>query len=508
MKYVFLEEQMKKNKIISIVLAASFISSCSNFKSRNPASFSDTLFADVISEINKEQEGLIKDKAKCNELLRNNYQKLYDLVGKSVYFEMDNIELLDKDIKRSFLTRISLREMLRDLNTKNVEDKACFMAVVDLSKALRYVEDYMIELRMNLASHNSQEFVDMKSDFPYLLVNPRYENEIKSYEDLSSGDVVLSRGNAFSSAAIARIGESDFQFSHLSFIYRNPEENNKMYTTEAHIEIGSVVAPMEDHIASKNARSVVFRYKDLALAHKASEFMYNRVKNQSATGKNIEYDFGMNYKDDSKLFCSEIISSGLHAVKPEMGYVPKYKSKFTEGMIPFLNDIGVPVNKENISKYEVFSPGDIQFDPNFDLVLEWRNPKKMEQSRLKDFILTKLFEKMEKEGYQFDTSLKMDIQSRTFWLLRRTPIVKKFLDKKFPLNMNATQMEMFMALDAVGETLLKEIETKSLETDHTLTPKEVYAILDDYLARDFEIHQNAIQDRVHDFSKIGKYFHP
>lgn len=498
---------MQKKLLINLLIISGLMTSCSRFQKRTPASFSDTLFTDIITEIDLEKENLTLDKKQCSAVLNKSYQRLFDLVGKSVYFEMDNIDLLDKDISRSFQTRLKLREMLRDLNINNSDDKSCFMAVVDLTKALRYVEDYMIELRMNLAQHNSLEFVDMKGEYPYLLVNPKYASEVKSYEDLKSGDVILSRGNAFSSAAIARIGESDFQFSHLSFVYRDFANNNKMYTTEAHIEIGSVVAPMEDHIASKNARSVVFRYKDSNLAADASKQMYERVKNQSATGKNIEYDFGMNYKDDSKLFCSEIISAGFHAVKPTAGYLPKYKSKFTLGMIPFLNNIGVPVTKENIQSYEVFSPGDIQFDPNFDLVLEWRNPRKMEQSRLKDFILTKLFEKMENEGYQFDTSLKMDLQSKTFWLLRRTPIVKKFLDKKFPLNMNATQMEMFMVLDQVGETLLKEIESKSLESDHSLTPKEIYAILDDFLMKDNEIHQKAIENRVHDFSVVAKYFH-
>jgi hypothetical protein len=496
-----------RKSIISILIFSGVLSSCSRFQTRNPASFSDTLFSEIITEIETEKEKFILDKTHCSQTLNNNYQKLFELVGKSVYFEMDNIELLDKDISRSFQTRLNLREMLRDLNIQQPNDRNCFMSIVELTKAFRYVEDYMIELRMNLAQHNSQDFVDMKSDFPYLLVNPKYANEVKSYEDLKSGDVILSRGNAFSSAAIARIGESDFQFSHLSFIYRDLEDFNKMYTTEAHIEIGSVVAPMEDHIASKNARSVVFRYKDANLASEASKHMFNRVKNQSATGKNIEYDFSMNYKDDSKLFCSEIVSSGLYAVRSENGYIPKYKSKFSPGMIPFLNNIGVPVNKQNIQSYEVFSPGDIQFDPNFDLVLEWRNPKKMEQSRLKDFILTKLFDKMENEGYEFDTSLKMDLQSKTFWLLRRTPIVKKFLDKKFPLNMNATQMEMFMVLDQVGEILLKEIESKSLESDHSLTPKEVYTVLDEFLAKDYEVHQKAIENRIHDFSLVAKYFH-
>ena len=59
---------------------------------------------------------------------------------------------------------------------------------------------------------------------------------------------------------------------------------------------------------------------------------------------------------------------------------------------PFLKAIGVPANSENISSLDVFAPGDIQFDPHFELVAEWRNPKKLSESRYKDFILTKLFE--------------------------------------------------------------------------------------------------------------------
>jgi hypothetical protein len=221
----------------------------------------------------------------------------------------------------------------------------------------------------------------------------------------------------------------------------------------------------------------------------------------------------MNYKDDSKLFCSEIISRGFHEALPNEDYIPKFKSHFTKGLIPFLNNIGVPVNESNISSYDVFAPADIQFDPNFDLVLEWRNPRKMEESRFKDFILTKLFDKMEKEGYKFDPSLKMDVQTRTFWLLRRTPIVKKFIEKKFSLSMSPTQMEMFMTLDKVGEVLYKELERKSIESDHPLTPKEIYEVLDNYLAMDKENSlkaksADATGERAANRTLIHKYFHP
>ena len=154
----------------------------------------------------------------------------------------------------------------------------------------------------------------------------------------------------------------------------------------------------------------------------------------------------------------------------------------------------MPVTNETIADTEVFSPGDIQLDPRFDLVLEWRNPLKMEESRFKDFILTKVFEKMAKDNYIIDPSLIMDTKAKTFWLLRRIPIVKKFLEKKFPLNMNPTQLTMFMSLDKIGEAIYNDIEKEAHLSDHTLTPKEIYDVIDDYMA------QNP--------SELFKYFHP
>ena len=58
----------------------------------------------------------------------------------------------------------------------------------------------------------------------------------------------------------------------------------------------------------------------------------------------------MDYKNESSLFCSEIISHGFKHVLPDEDYFPMFKSKFTPGIIPFLNTIGVPADKENINK--------------------------------------------------------------------------------------------------------------------------------------------------------------
>jgi hypothetical protein len=474
-----------KNTLPLIALTVMASSGCSLFKSRKPASERDTILSQAYSDVFKGIHLIGVDSGACQGQFNSLYEKLFSIAGSSAYFDVSDVRAIDEDIQNSFETRIALKEALAKLTLRNAKDEACLASAQNVFKALRYVEDYLVELRMDKASSAPLEYISMKGEFPYFLVNPKYASEFKSYEDLKSGDVILSRGNAYSSAAIARIAETDFQFSHLSFVYKDAQ-SHEFFTSEAHIEIGAVTAPFIEHINEKNVRSVIFRYKDEDIAHKASKAIFERIKKHQMTGKNIDYDFAMDYHDDSKLFCSEVISRGFKMALPEDDFIPKYKSKFSPGLLPFLNTIGVPATKENVTKIDVFAPGDIQFDSNFELVAEWRNPKKLEESRLKDFILTKMFERMEHNGYNIDPSLKMDVQGRTYWLLRRTPIVRKFLEKKFLLSMNPAQLELFMALDKIGDAFYKNLELKSLEYDHPMTPKEIYAAIDDFIKKDFD----------------------
>lgn len=490
-------------KFLGPLIAVTMLSGCSTGSNRNPSSEQDMSLSQIIEGIRVTSEKQKTDHSVCKPAYDSLYQQLFNLAGDTTYFDMNNIEAIDREIKASWNARIALKATFKDFDA----DPDCLKSATDVFRGLRYVEDYLIEMRVSLTANAPVEYTNLKGEFPYMLVNPKYESEFKSYEDLKSGDVILSRGNAFSSAAIARIGSNDYQFSHLSFVYKNPE-SQETYTTEAHIEIGSVTAPVIEHINGKNAREVVFRYEDADVAHRASKYMYDRVLAKQKTKKTIEYDFSMNYKDDERLFCSEVISGAFKKVLPDADYFPIFKSTFTPGMIPFLNTIGVPATKENIGKLDVFSPGDLQFDPRFDLVAEWRNPKKMEENRLKDFILTKIFERMDTEGYKIDPTFKMDAQSKTFWLLRRLPIVKKFVADKFPLNMSPSQMELFMALDKLGDSIYKEVEKASLEYDRPMTPKEIYVVLDNFFKQDFELYKRYKKGQEVTKPSFHLLFHP
>jgi hypothetical protein len=502
------EEYMTKSKpLLATLVVLLTTSSCGMLGKRTPASERDIVLSNIFSDVHSSLTSVSKDPKLCALQFSDLYKRLLNMAGVASYFDSTDIKSIDEDIQNSFETRLELKESFRNFINNSSDSSQCLNTAQDVARALRYIEDYLIELRVQKDTNINSEYINLMGEFPYLLVNPKYKDDFKSYHDLKSGDVILSRGGAYTSAAIARIAVSDYQFSHLSFVYKNPT-TGELSTSEAHIEIGSVAAPIQAHLDEKNVRTVVFRYVDQDVAHRASEAIYKRIKKANESGKNIEYDFSMNYKDPTRLYCSEVVSAGFKLALPESDFFPKFKSNFSAGMIPFLNSVGVPLTKENVSQIDVFAPGDIQFDPNFELIAEWRNPKRLEESRYKDFILTKIFERMDKKGYEFDGNLKMDVQTKALWLLRRTPIVRKFLEKKFPLNMNPTQLEVFMMLDKIGDAIYKEIELKSIDFDHPMTPKEIYQVIDDFMDKDLEVYKKYKKSSDSPRPAFHLLFHP
>jgi hypothetical protein len=494
--------------LVGTLLVTSTLSSCAMWGSRAPSSVygdEDMSLEQIISAIESTSNSsdLKNNPAECKSRYGELYNRLYNLAGNTTYLDLSNQKSIDEKIHASFLARIALKDSMKNFQG-NTE---CLKEIIDVFKGLRYVEDYLIGIRMEKSANIPSEYTNLTGEFPFLMVNPKYAKEFKSYEDIKSGDVLLTRGNAFSSAAIARIGTYDYQFSHLGFAYRD-EETKELQTTEAFIEIGSIVQTFSEHLERKNSREAVFRYADPEVAHKASKYVHDKVLKAQQAKKLIEYDFSMNFKENSKVFCTELISMGFKEVLPNEDYFPMFKTHFSTGTIPFLNSIGIPVNKENINSLEVFAPGDIQFDPRFELVAESRNPHKMEESRLKDFILTALFDRMDKEGYKFDPSLKMDLQAKTLWLLRRVPVVKKFLQNKMTLTITPEQMEIFMVLDKVGDAIYKEVEKVSLEYERPMTPKEIYEVLDVFFKQDFELYKRYKKGQDATKPLIHLMFHP
>ena len=436
----------------------------------------DALFQATDREIYTSEE--------CTEGLKGFYFALFKLTSEDVDLGQYTEDALTKLVEKSFHTRLRIKEKMNNLNVVSEMDEKCLDSAKNSLRALRYIEDYLIE-SYRLRNKNEEAPKYLEGSSPYLLKNPRFS--FNGQSDLQSGDVILSRGNAYTSAAIARIGRNDMQFSHLSFVYRDESEKLKLWTTESRIEVGAMARPLAEHIKKRKARSIVFRYKDQALARKASKLIYKRVKEAQEGKGNIPYDFSMNYHDDSTLFCSEIIYSGFKAATNGKLDIPLYKTKFNKGLIPFLQTLGMDINEQNISTFKTFAPGDILYDPNFELVAEWRDPDKINDSRMKDLILTKMFEWMEEKNYRLQTKTITKAKARAAWLARRTPLVKNFVIQRLPLNMKYDLLKMFFTLENVGLHLQEVINIERSKALAPFSPKEVYQILENHRVQDFSV---------------------
>ena len=60
------------------------------------------------------------------------------------------------------------------------------------------------------------------------------------------------------------------------------DATGKPWTVEAHIEVGSFVRPLEDHIKDNNFRTMIFRFDDPAIAKKAADYAFKLIKGQRA----------------------------------------------------------------------------------------------------------------------------------------------------------------------------------------------------------------------------------
>ncbi|MGK5086108.1 YiiX/YebB-like N1pC/P60 family cysteine hydrolase [Bdellovibrionota bacterium FG-2] len=213
------------------------------------------------------------------------------------YFDLSHLDAEATGIIRNlFRSRLELRRKLALFSVAGGATEECVNSMRNVLRAVRFAEDYVGEFQVKPRPFNEKNpAVAFAGAEPHTMVNSYYlPFDIET--SVRSGDVLLSRGAAFTSAAIARIGDVDSQFSHAALVYIDPKTHEK-YTIEAHIEIGVVVAPFRKYLKDGKVRSALFRFGDPELAHEAARIMYNKAKAAMDRGKNIPYDFSLEVKD-------------------------------------------------------------------------------------------------------------------------------------------------------------------------------------------------------------------
>ncbi len=206
-----------------------------------------------------------------------------------------------------------------------------------------------------------------------------------------SGDILLSRGGAPTSALIARGNDFPGNFSHIALVHVEPE-TGRATIIEALIEGGAVLSTPEEYLAAKKLRILLLRLRpehpvlrlDPLAPHKAATFMLERVREDA-----IPYDFSMDWNDPRGFFCSEV---PYHAYQSEGIDLWAVQSDISApGLARWLAAMGV-------RHFTTLVPSDLEYDPRLGAVVEWRDVHSLRQERFDNATMDVLLEGAE-QGY-------------------------------------------------------------------------------------------------------------
>ncbi|HCY74723.1 MAG TPA: hypothetical protein DHV28_02290 [Ignavibacteriales bacterium] len=201
--------------------------------------------------------------------------------------------------------------------------------------------------------------------------------------EVHSGDILVSRGGAPTSALIARGNDYPGNFSHIALVHIN--ENTKAISIiESHIERGVVVSTLDEYLKDTKLRIMVLRLRsglikaDPMLPHKAAEFALKEAKQ-----KHIPYDFEMNFNESEKKFCSEVASSAYK----------KFGVTLWDGLST-ISSIGVRnwLAAFGVKYFETEEPSDLEYDPQLSVVAEWRDPETLYKDHMDNAITDAMLE--------------------------------------------------------------------------------------------------------------------
>lgn len=293
-------------------------------------------------------------------------------------------------IQALFEERIKLRDEIAGWQAKGQFQRPAQAALRKVFRALRIASDMLGEILIDFDTLPTDGTT--RTGFRGQDYNTVINGKFATGGDLAfkSGDVLLVRGRFANSAAIARIGDLDSQFSHVGVIYI--DDTGRHWIVEALIEVGASVNPLSEALEHGLGRAVLFRHKDAELAARAAKLIHDHVRKR---GSSILYNFSMSLENNYRhLFCSQLVRQAFDFASNGRVLLPMFGTRLTMKNRDFIKRIGV-------TGYDTFAPGDMELESDFDLVAEWRDYRVTSELRIQDLTMDKFFIWMDEHGYTF-----------------------------------------------------------------------------------------------------------
>lgn len=305
---------------------------------------------------------------------------------------------------RLFDLRVGLREKLAHYEMLGLMTPGVIQGFRNVFRVLRYVSDMLgeiasVELNPGDGGYLLRGFTGDENN---TLINYAFYRDGAAVA-FRSGDVILVRGRAHNSAAIARIGDVDSQFSHIGIVHI--DDHGDHWMVESLIEDGAIINPLGKALDHNIVRAVLYRNRDADLAARAAKSIFDYVAaSRVRGGKRILYDFSMRTDETRNLFCSKLVRLAFEQASGGRFILPTYPTRIVCKNRDFLDRVGVAADM-------TFAPADIDMESGFDLVAEWQDYRETANIRLQDFTMDKLFEWMERYNYRFEETSAIKLVS-------------------------------------------------------------------------------------------------
>lgn len=205
---------------------------------------------------------------------------------------------------------------------------------------------------------------------------------------IHSGDLLVSRGGAPTSAFIARGNDYPGNFSHVAIVHVDDDGTAKVI--EAHIEKGVAIATPQAYFKDKKLRVLVLRMRPDHPAMQADPMLPHRAAQAAlddANARHIPYDFEMDFAEPTKQFCSEVAST--HYADLGVTLWPTLSTFSSKGLAQWMAAFGV-------THFETHSPSDLEYDPALAVVAEWHDHETLMDDHIDNAVIDVMLEEAQR----------------------------------------------------------------------------------------------------------------
>ncbi len=204
---------------------------------------------------------------------------------------------------------------------------------------------------------------------------------------IHSGDLLVSRGGAPTSAFIARGNDYPGNFSHVAVVHIDDQGTAQI--VEAHIERGVAIATPEAYFRDKKLRVLVLRLRPDHPAAIANPMLPHEAATAAldeANARHIPYDFAMDFDDPEQQFCSEVASTHYRDLGVTLWET--LSSFSSPGLARWMAAFGV-------EHMQTHSPSDLEYDPALAVVAEWHDRDTLLDDHIDNAVIDAMLEQAE-----------------------------------------------------------------------------------------------------------------